>query len=98
MYLDDVFIYSSSFDQYVSQLNQVLALLKKHKFQLNPQKCEFIHSTINYLGHVVSGTGIQPLPERIYRRYRLVQEVYQEFFTYRRPHSVCYELDLIEQT
>lgn len=65
VYLDDVLIYSSSFDQHVNHLNQVLALLNTHKFQLNPQKCEFVHSTINYLGHVVSGAGIQPLPERI---------------------------------
>ncbi|CAF4195631.1 unnamed protein product, partial [Rotaria magnacalcarata] len=33
---DDILIYSDNFDQHLQHVNQVLAILNKHKFQLNP--------------------------------------------------------------
>ncbi|CAF1426814.1 unnamed protein product [Rotaria sp. Silwood1] len=65
VYLDDILIYSDSFIQHIDHLNQVLAVLNKHKFQLNPQKCEFVKTNIDYLGHTISIQGIKPLQERI---------------------------------
>ena len=65
VYLDDILIFSDSYDQHVQHLNQVLAILNKHKFQLNPRKCELIRTTIDYLGHTISMAGIQPLQDRI---------------------------------
>ncbi|CAF1431009.1 unnamed protein product [Rotaria sordida] len=35
------------------------------KFQLNPQKCELIRISINYLGHTISFNGTKPLQDRI---------------------------------
>ena len=49
----------------MDHLNQVLAILNKHKFQLNSQKCELARTTINYLGHTINSNGIKPLQERI---------------------------------
>ena len=51
VYLDDILVCSDSFDQHLQHLNQVLAVLNKHKFQLSPQKCELAKTTIDYLGH-----------------------------------------------
>ncbi|CAF3020447.1 unnamed protein product [Rotaria socialis] len=65
VYLDDILIFSNSFTQHVIHLNQVLAILNKHKFQLNPQKCELARTMINYLGHTISAERIEPLQERI---------------------------------
>ena len=65
VYLDDILVYSDSFDQHLQHLNQVLAILNKHKFQLSPQKCELTKTTIDYLGHTISAQGIRPLQERI---------------------------------
>ncbi|CAF2999137.1 unnamed protein product [Rotaria sp. Silwood2] len=65
VYLDDILIYSDSFTQHMDHLNQVLAILNKHKFQLNPQKCELVKTCIDYLGHTISIHGIKPLQERI---------------------------------
>ncbi|CAF4146871.1 unnamed protein product, partial [Rotaria sp. Silwood2] len=65
VYLDDILIYSDSFVQHMDHLNQVLAILNKHKFQLNPQKCELAKMTIDYLGHTISIQCIKPLQERI---------------------------------
>jgi transposase InsO family protein len=65
VYLDDVLIYSDNFDQHLQHVNQVLAIFNKHKFQLNPQKCEVFRTNINYLGHTISHDGVRPLQERI---------------------------------
>ncbi|CAF1949063.1 unnamed protein product [Rotaria magnacalcarata] len=65
VYLDDILIFSNSFTQHVVHLNQVLAILNKHKFQLNPQKCELARTMINYLGHTISAERMEPLQERI---------------------------------
>ena len=65
VYLDDILVYSDSFHQHFEHLNQVLAILNKHIFQLSPPKCEFAQTTINYLGHIISAQGIRPLQERI---------------------------------
>ena len=65
IYLDDILIYSDLFQQHLDHLNQVLAILNKHKFQLNSQKCELARTKINYLGHTINSNGIKPLQERI---------------------------------
>ena len=65
VYLDDILVYSDLFDQHLQHLNQVLAILNKHKFHLSPQKCELAKTTIDYLDHTISAQGIRPLQERI---------------------------------
>ncbi|CAF2621992.1 unnamed protein product [Rotaria sp. Silwood2] len=75
VYLDDILIYSDSFQQHLDHLNQVLTILNKHKFQLNPQKCELVRTTIDYLGHTISNQGIKPLQERIQKILDIPQPV-----------------------
>ena len=65
VYLDDILIHSDSFDQHLQHLNQVLAILNKHKFQLNPEKCEIFRTSVDYLGHTINKAGIKPLQDRI---------------------------------
>ena len=65
VYLDDILIYSKTIHQHIQHLNQVLAILNKHQFQLNLRKCELVQSKITYLGHVINADGICPLPDRI---------------------------------
>ena len=73
IYLDDILIYSKTFDQHLQHLNQVLSILNNHKFQLNPQKCELIKTSIDYLGHTINVNGIKPLQERINKILTLPQ-------------------------
>jgi hypothetical protein len=75
VYLDDVLIYSDNFDQHLQHVNQVLAILNKHRFQLNPPKCEVFRTNINYLGHTISHDGIRPLQERIEKISSIPQPV-----------------------
>jgi len=51
VYLDDVIIYSDSFEEMLSRLGQVFARLHSANLKLNPKKCSFFKKEIKYLGH-----------------------------------------------
>lgn len=60
VYIDDIIIFSTTFNQHLARLEMVLERLKKANIKLNPSKCHFLQDSIIYLGHRVSGKGIQP--------------------------------------
>ncbi|GJQ86986.1 hypothetical protein Trydic_g12572 [Trypoxylus dichotomus] len=39
--------------------------LQKHNLKLQPDKCEFLHHEIAYLGHVISDKGVRPSPKKV---------------------------------
>ncbi|CAF1068627.1 unnamed protein product [Adineta ricciae] len=65
IYLDDIIVFSKSFSEHLEHVGTVLRVLYEHHFQLNPPKCDFFKSTMNYLGHTISTDGMKPLDERI---------------------------------
>ncbi|CAF5132846.1 unnamed protein product, partial [Rotaria sp. Silwood1] len=65
VYLDDVVIFSRTFDQHIHHLNEILSILSSARLQLNPQKCSFVKREIDYLGHTINGQGIRPLQSNI---------------------------------
>lgn len=65
IYLDDVIIFSQTFDEHLERLNSVFSRLEQHNLKLKSTKCEFFQRKITYLGHVVSEEGIEADPEKI---------------------------------
>ena len=65
VYLDDIIIFSKSYDEHLQHLQQVFDLLKEAQLKINPEKCHFCTNKIQFLGHVISGQGIQPDPAKI---------------------------------
>jgi transposase InsO family protein len=65
VYLDDVIIFSRTFNEHTHHLNEILSTLSSARLQLNPQKCSFVKSEIDYLGHTINGQGIRPLQSNI---------------------------------
>lgn len=59
-YVDDILIHSSTFEQHMSNLDTVFKAYTKAGLKLNPKKCHFMASKIDYLGHTVSEAGIEP--------------------------------------
>ncbi|CAG8790930.1 2368_t:CDS:2, partial [Dentiscutata erythropus] len=57
VYLDDINIYSNSFEEHLKHLKIVISKLKNAKLKLNPEKYIFFKSKINYLGHVINKEG-----------------------------------------
>ena len=61
-YIDDLIVYSKSWDDHLSHVTQVLDRLRKHGLTAKESKCEWGASSVTYLGHVV-GEGKVSVPE-----------------------------------
>ena len=64
-YLDDILVYSEDFESHIRHLTEVFKRLKQANFKLNLAKCEFVKSSVEYLGHVIDATGLRPNPEKV---------------------------------
>jgi transposase InsO family protein len=65
-YIDDVIIYSKTFNEHLSHLNDICQILKNARFRLNPEKCEIARTQTDYLGHQVTSGEIRPSPHNIH--------------------------------
>lgn len=65
LYLDDLLIYSNSFDEHMTHLSFVLAKLREAGFTVNPSKVSICAKEISYLGYLISEAGIRVNPDRI---------------------------------
>ena len=64
-YLDDIIIYSRSKKEHLEHLEEIFTRLKAAGLKLKLEKCCFFKKHIQYLGHLISADGIQPLPEKL---------------------------------
>ena len=64
VYLDDVIIYSKTLEQHIKHTEKVLDLLRKAGLKIKISQCTFLQTSVNYLGHVISQTGITPDPKK----------------------------------
>jgi hypothetical protein len=58
VYLDDVLIYSRDVASHKKLLNEVFALLAKHKLYLKDTKCHLYLERVAFLGHVIDCNGV----------------------------------------
>jgi len=64
-YLDNILIYSKTKEEHVKHIQDVLKRLSQARLLLNPEKCEFHKESVEFLGFVVSTTGIWISLEKI---------------------------------
>jgi len=64
-YLDDLIIFSSTFEQHVERLQMVFDSLATADLKLKPSKCSLFQRNVKFLGSIVSGEGIAPDPEKV---------------------------------
>ena len=64
-YLDDIIIYSRSEKEHLEHLEEIFGRLKAAGLKLKLEKCCFFKKHIQYLRHLISAEGIQPLPEKL---------------------------------
>ena len=65
MYLDDIIIFSKDEEEHLEHLRIIFQRLKEARLKLKRSKCDFMKTQIQYLGHLISSSGIQPLPEKL---------------------------------
>lgn len=64
-YLDDVIIYSPTFEQHLIHLDNILNRLDDANFRLNVNKCRIAQTSIDYLGHHIEHSNIRPNADNI---------------------------------
>ena len=65
VYLDDIVIYSRTFEEHLQHLELIFTCLKEASLQINIEKCRFFSRKIHFLGHVISDEGIRPDESKI---------------------------------
>lgn len=65
VYLDDILVASNSQSDHLVHLRVVFERLGNNGLVINKNKCIFGKSEITFLGHLITSTGIQPIPSRV---------------------------------
>ena len=65
-YLDDIIIFSKTPQEHLSHIRMVFKNIKSANLSMKKSKCNFFSKEIQYLGHILSATGIRPLPAKTY--------------------------------
>jgi hypothetical protein len=64
-YIDDIILYSKTFDEHISHLSILHKAMKENKLTVKLPKCHFAQPSVKFLGHIVSAEGIKPNPEKV---------------------------------
>ena len=64
IYLDDVIVIGRTFDDMISNLDQVLQRLKDAGLKLKPRKCQLFAQEVEFLGHVINREGVKTDPKK----------------------------------
>ena len=65
VYLDDIIIWASTFEDHLGRLRLVFDRIRTAGLKLKPSKCHFLRKEVAFLGHVVSSDGIKTDPEKV---------------------------------
>ena len=60
--LDDIIIFSRTAEEHLYHIRQVFKNLQNAHLSMKLSKCHFLAKEIQYLGNILSTTGIKPLP------------------------------------
>ena len=61
-YLDDIIVFSSTWEEHLARLREVFERLRHAKLKLGAAKCTFAAKEVSYLGHRVTEEGLLPDP------------------------------------
>ncbi|MCO5592508.1 hypothetical protein L7F22_046511 [Adiantum nelumboides] len=65
VFFDDVIIYSKSMEEHKKHLQVIFQALRDNKLFINQKKSEFFLQEIQYLGHIISKSGIRMDPSKL---------------------------------
>ncbi|KAK3515261.1 hypothetical protein QTP70_013039 [Hemibagrus guttatus] len=58
-YIDDILVYSTSMEEHLCHVWEVLSRLQQHHLYIKLEKCEFHRTTVTFLGYVISRQGVE---------------------------------------
>jgi len=65
VYLDDILVFSKTFEEHLVWLATVFNRLDRYGLKLKPSKCSLFQRKVSFLGHIVSGHGIECDPDKV---------------------------------
>ncbi|SGY83011.1 BQ5605_C009g05613 [Microbotryum silenes-dioicae] len=65
VYLDDILIFSGDECQHTRHVQEVLQRLINNKLYCNPKKCEFNRASTEYLGFIISPSGVSMSQDKV---------------------------------
>lgn len=64
VYMDDLLIATTTWQEHLTELQNLLEALCRHGLHAKPSKCEFGYNSLQYLGHQLGHNKIQPKSKR----------------------------------
>lgn len=64
-YIDDILIYSETYEEHLLHIQETLKVLQDYNLKLNTNKCSFAKKEVKYLGHSISNNTVKPLNDNL---------------------------------
>ena len=64
-YLDDVLIYSRTFNEHLTSLRRVFSRFREANLKLSPEKCKWFQKQTEFLGYLITEDGVKTHPDKI---------------------------------
>ena len=65
VYIDDILVFSPTFEDHVKDVENVFNRLLEANITLKATKCNLFQKELLYLGHIISADGLRPDPKKI---------------------------------
>lgn len=64
-YIDDILVFSRSFEEHMVHLQKVFDAILAEGFKFNLKKCSLASCSVQYLGHIIDSEGIRPISDNV---------------------------------
>ena len=64
-YIDDVAIFSSTWEEHIEHVSIVLNKLEANGYTVNPAKCHWGVAEVEWMGHLITRDGLKPWPKKV---------------------------------
>ncbi|CAM1332187.1 Uncharacterised protein r2_g4120 [Pycnogonum litorale] len=65
VFMDDIIVFAENVEKHDVCLKHVFQALIEHGVTLNHEKCKFRQKEVKFLGHLITGSGLKPHPDKI---------------------------------
>lgn len=64
-YIDDILIFSKSFEKHIEHIEEVIKAILSEGFRLKFKKCSFAVESVKYLGHIIGNNTVRPIKDNL---------------------------------